>query len=88
MLNKIQEGASSYLFRSYRIDEVRDIFIGRLIELRYSNPIKKTEIPDKFSEKTHLQTEGICWIINRYLQESSDTLSQQKLLDYSLLIFS
>lgn len=75
LLNKIQEGASSYLFRSYRIDEIRDNFINRLGELKYSNPIKKIEIPDKFSEKTHLQTEGICWIINRYLQELSDTLS-------------
>jgi hypothetical protein len=68
LLHNILSGAINYLFQNYRIDEIREIFICRLKESKYVNPLKKIEIPDRYSEKTQLQTEGICWIINRFLE--------------------
>ncbi len=68
LLHRILSAVSNYTFQSYRIEEIRDIFIGRLKALKYDNPIKKVEIPAKYSVETYLQTEGICWLLHRYLE--------------------
>lgn len=88
LLDRILLAASNYAFQSYMIEEIRDIFITRLQTLKYDNPVKKVEIPAKYSPESYLQTEGICWLIDRYLQETKDFYSVQRQLDYSLLIYS
>lgn len=49
LLDRILSAASNYAFQSYRIEEIRDLFIARLKTLKYDNPVKKVEIPAKYS---------------------------------------
>lgn len=88
MLNDILKAVGNYVFLSYRLDELIHLFVARLRGLKYCNPIKKIEIPDEYSGASPLQTEGICWMINRGLEASQEITSFQMQLDWSLLLFS
>jgi hypothetical protein len=71
-------GAGRYVLQNYTVEEVATIFLKRLRDLKYNSPPKKIEIPEKYSQQTDINTEGLCWIIHRFVEEGREVLSQQK----------